>query len=185
MYADDTVIYYHHKDLTIIEETLTIDLELLSNWMEKNELIFNLKKRKTEAMVFRTKCHLSKVNHGINITHRSEKMNLRNSYRYLGVLLDRSLNLSDHFNLVYKKSSNLLRLLKKIRIYLTPLAALRIYQSLIIFLIIYCSLTNYFYSSNRRRLLNTPERNAETNLSRYYTNRKFICLCIRKAAGCG
>ncbi len=45
MYADDTVLYYAHKDVKIIEQKLTEDMSRLSEWFENNELIVNLKKR--------------------------------------------------------------------------------------------------------------------------------------------
>ena len=46
MFADDTVIYYAHKEVNVIEERLTEDLSRLSKWFEQNELIVNLKKGK-------------------------------------------------------------------------------------------------------------------------------------------
>jgi hypothetical protein len=36
MYADDTVLYYAHKEVSIIEEKLTEDLSRLSEWFEQN-----------------------------------------------------------------------------------------------------------------------------------------------------
>ena len=68
MYADDTVLYYAHKDVKIIEQKLTEDMSRLSEWFENNELIVNLKKGKTECMLFGTGRNLSKnKEHELNI----------------------------------------------------------------------------------------------------------------------
>ena len=54
MYADDTVLYADGKDLKSIENALSSDMSLLASWFTENELLLNLKKGKTEAMVFGT-----------------------------------------------------------------------------------------------------------------------------------
>ena len=54
MYADDTVIYVSHKEKFIIEEYLNYDLEVICKYFNQNELIINLKKGKTESMLFGT-----------------------------------------------------------------------------------------------------------------------------------
>ena len=60
LYADDTVLYFHHKDLHEIEKALTNDLRTLSAWLQDNELLLNMKKGKTEVMLFGTKARLNK-----------------------------------------------------------------------------------------------------------------------------
>ena len=52
LYADDAVIYFADKDISIIQERLNTDLECISNWFSDNNLIVNLKKSKTECMLF-------------------------------------------------------------------------------------------------------------------------------------
>ena len=46
MYADDTVLYYSHKDMKEIEKVLSQDLCTVSKWLQENELVLNLKKGK-------------------------------------------------------------------------------------------------------------------------------------------
>ena len=48
MYADDTVIYYAHSDINVIEKVLNKEMSYLSRYFYQNELILNLKKVKTE-----------------------------------------------------------------------------------------------------------------------------------------
>ena len=52
IYADDTVIYVPGKDIFIIESRLSDDMNRIANWCTKNELILNLKRGKTEAMLW-------------------------------------------------------------------------------------------------------------------------------------
>ena len=54
MYADDTVIYTSHRDIKVIENTLSTNMTVIKNWLDKNRLIINLKKGKTESMLFGT-----------------------------------------------------------------------------------------------------------------------------------
>ena len=165
MYADDTVIYFHSKDFRTIEKNLTENFILLSNWLEKNELILNVEKGKTEVMLFGTKQKLCKVEDDLNITHRFEKLNNTKSYKYLGVKLDPSLNFIDHFDFVYRKASGRVRYLKKIRHNLTNRATLQIFQSLIVPILTYCSLLNYSLQLHRKNLLKYLEFRALNLLS--------------------
>ena len=48
MYADDTVIYYAHSDINVIEKVLNKEMSYLSRYFYQNELILILKKVKTE-----------------------------------------------------------------------------------------------------------------------------------------
>ena len=51
LYADDAVIYSSAKSPEKIEQHLTAD------WMENNDLVTNMKKGKTECMLFETNQH--------------------------------------------------------------------------------------------------------------------------------
>ena len=53
-YADDTVIFTAAKDLESIQRHLSEDCHNLSSWFRDNELVLNLKKGKTECMIFGT-----------------------------------------------------------------------------------------------------------------------------------
>ena len=80
-------------------------------------------------MVFGTKLQLSKVDSNISVEYHSIKVNCTQSYKYLGVTVDPSLNLSNHFQCVYKTASSRLRHLQRIRPNWTKTAALRMYQA--------------------------------------------------------
>ena len=54
IYAHDAVIFYADKDIGIIQERLNVDLERIAIWFSENNLIVNLKKSKTECVLFGT-----------------------------------------------------------------------------------------------------------------------------------
>ena len=58
-YADDTVILTSSNDIDAIQDSLSQDLDNLSHWFRDNELIFNLKKGKSEVMLFGTSKRLN------------------------------------------------------------------------------------------------------------------------------
>ena len=76
-FADDTVIFTSRRDKETIERQLNKDLKIISQYLAENELIPNLKKSKTESLLFGTAKKLS----------TTEKLNLQ-SYKYLGTTLD-------------------------------------------------------------------------------------------------
>ena len=52
MCADDTVIYTAHWGIKVIKNTLSANMTVIKDWLDKNRLIINLKKGKTESMLF-------------------------------------------------------------------------------------------------------------------------------------
>ena len=157
MYADDTVLYYSHKYMKEIEKVLSQDLCTVSKWLQENELVLNLKNRKTEVMLFGTKKRLNQQEREIEINYQSQPINTTNSYTYLVVQLDPSFNMQEHFNSICRKTSSRIRLLKRIRSFITELATLRIYQALIVPIITYCSLTNFYHQPYRKSYIITLE----------------------------
>ena len=91
MYAD-TVLDVASEKLSDIEAMLAEDINVLADWLEGNQLVINLKKDKTESMVFGTAKRLSKEeNLSLSIAIGTRVINCTRSYKYLGVLLDQSL----------------------------------------------------------------------------------------------
>ena len=96
-YADDTVIFTSSSDFNSIENHLNDDVQSLATWFCENELIMNLKKGKTEAMLFGTSKRLNLVDgRQLNIKVNGNCINCTTSYKYLSVALDPSLNFESH-----------------------------------------------------------------------------------------
>lgn len=52
MHADDAVLYYSSNSTNEIEKSINSDLELVSKWLASNDLIVNLKRGKTEFVLY-------------------------------------------------------------------------------------------------------------------------------------
>ena len=138
LYADDTVLYTSGKLCEQIERKLNDDLALIANWLGENNLIVNLKKTKTECVLFGTRQKTSKAKsleikmNGVNVTETT-------FYEYLGVTMDKSLTLAGHLNKVIKKASSRTNLLNRIRHNVNPYTAKTIYKVMILPIMLYCA----------------------------------------------
>ena len=137
MYADDTVLFLPGNSIKAIEEKLTNDVTLLADWFEENELIINLKQGKSEVMLFGTPQKLSRLDDSLNISYRGNSITVTMEYKYLGIQIDSTLNLNSHFENVYKKASNRLKLLAKLRHQMDLKTAETIYTTMIVPLLTY------------------------------------------------
>ena len=72
-YADDTVIYTSAKSKDDIERFLQEDFKSLAEWLELNDLVINLKKGKTECVLFGTPQRLKNKSIEINYRHHPYK----------------------------------------------------------------------------------------------------------------
>ena len=90
-------------------------------------------------MLFGSKPKLAKGN-CLDLLMRDTAIFSTKSYKYLGVYLDQKLNMNDDFEKKVKKCSGRLRLLSKIRNYLTTHASKVVFQSMILPLFTYCGI---------------------------------------------
>lgn len=138
LYADDTAIYYAHKDPKMIQETLENQCNIIYEWLGDNNLYLNLNKGKTEFVLFGTPQRLSKAEK-IEISINESVVHQSCQYTYLGVTLDHHLNLHEHLTTVFKKATSRLKLLQRIRDNLTPHVAFCIYNVMIKSQMTHCS----------------------------------------------
>ena len=136
-YADDTILYFADKDVKHIEKIISDDLLNVAKWLDENQLIINLKKGKIECMLFGTAKRLS-----VRPENQNSSINTTNSYKYLGVTLDPTLNLLDHLNITYKKTAGRLSLLKRLtKTYYKSIGNyLPINDHTIVYILFYCDL---------------------------------------------
>ena len=140
IYTDDTVIFCESKKLEEIEICLNADHKNLHSWFKENELLLNLKPGKTEVLSFGTSKKLSMLEREIEIKIMNQPINVTNSYKYLGVEIEHSLDLNSHFERTYKKMTTRLHLLNRMRTFLNAEAALTAVNMLIVPLFTYCCL---------------------------------------------
>ena len=160
-YADDTVVYCPGKDVESIEAMLSQDMDFIANYFDGNEIIINLIKGKTEVMLFSTAKRLSLQSRDIDVKYKGESLKITTSYKYLGYALDPSLTLCKHFDDTYKKASNRLRLLSKLRDYVTSDVANKIYQMMIVPIVTYSGTIKLLYTRTQLEKLGSIEKRAK------------------------
>lgn len=165
-YADDTVLYFGSKDVIVINNTLTDELKCLAEWLDENELLINLKKGKTECLLFGTAQKLKNQKDSFKVFYKEVEVVETNFYQYLGVELTSSLSLASYFQQCYKKAAGRLRLLHRVRPLLTPLAARSVYVSMVIPTLTYCSILNLNLTKTQSDNLKSLERRADNIVNR-------------------
>ena len=128
-YADDTIIYADAESPGDAAAILQPDLNRFAKWFTNNVLTIN--KKKIKSMVFGTR---AKVKRAKDIRFKIDGVDLQMvpSYKYLGVVLDSTLTYSNHISTTLGTISHKLYVLGKVRRYLTPEAALQIFNSMIL-----------------------------------------------------
>jgi hypothetical protein len=179
MYADDTVIYVNGKEKENIENLLNQDLKNIAEYFDNNELIINLKKGKTEAMILGTAKRLQTTNKELDLSYKGQKINNVSEYKYLGNIVDRHLNFNTNFEKIYKKASGRLKLLKRLRCFLTQDAAYRIYTMMIVPLLTYRGPVKLTYTKTQENRFVSLERRAKQVIG---TSVPSVLSSIRKEA---
>ena len=81
------MVFTSSKKQETIEENLNSDLSNLAAWSYENNLVVNLKKGKTEVILYGTSKKLSKAEK-MEIKMRNEPVNEVETYEYLEVKMD-------------------------------------------------------------------------------------------------
>ena len=137
LYADDTVIYYADKRSSDVEMILNTELNCLAKWLDDNNLIINIKKRKTEFVLYGSSKKLS-TQPTIQIKINNTTVNEVEGYKYLGVFLDNHLSLQRYAQDMYKKALARVKMLSLIRQNTGAYVAETIYIAMIRPILLYC-----------------------------------------------
>ena len=132
MYADDTNICHHSKDISKLCETINKDLEQLDQWLRGNKLSLNVSK--TYSMLIGSKPRLRSLNNSsknLELKIRTSRLEVVNKTKYLGVIIDNSLDWKEHIKIIVSKVSRAIGLLKHTKNIL-PMSSLRTLYSGII-----------------------------------------------------
>ena len=125
LFADDTNIYHESNSLNDLERTVNKELHKLYLWLNLNRLSLNIDK--TNFIIF----------HPYNKPVNKPVINEKEYIKYLGVLVDSSLNWKHHISTLAKKISRAIGIMYKLRP-LLPLNVMKnVYYSLIYSQIIY------------------------------------------------
>ena len=115
LFADDTNLFYSHKNLSFLIDQVNHELLKLSDWFAANRLSINFEK--TKFMIFRPKQKSCNVD--VNIVLSSHQISLTNEVSFLGVILDEHLSWKSHITHVTRKMSKSISIIKKASFYLS------------------------------------------------------------------
>ena len=113
LFADDTSLFYSHKNIEEAVITMTQELANISDWLAANKLSLNVGKSK--LLVFNNKKKIE-----VKLTLNGETLKEVDHAKYLGILIDNKLNWVPQINAVKLKVSKGLGLLSKIRHFVSP-----------------------------------------------------------------
>ena len=112
LFADDTSLFYSHKNKTEAVITINQELAKISEWLAANKLSLNV--GKSQLLIFSNKKNPENAG---DIMMNGEKLKEVDHAKYLGVLVDNKLNWSYQINALNLKLSKGTGLLAKIRHY--------------------------------------------------------------------
>ena len=157
LYADDMVIFYAHREFQNIQDVLNNEFHRIGTWLLRNQLIINLKPGKTEAMLIGTPQKLSKVPN-LQVCLNGVEINTTEKYEYLGTVLDTSLNFKHHLDKMCKKATSRVKLLCRIRTFISPHVAESIYSVMIRPLLLTCDVDTLLANSIQKKLQSVQNR---------------------------
>ena len=127
MFADDTCIFYSHKNKHILENTLNTELNQVSHWLIANKLSLNIDK--SNALVFRTKN--SSNEQILNLHINGQPIIEKQFAKYLGVFFDNKLTWQTHIEHITSKLIKGNALLAKLRHFVPAKSLKNLYNALI------------------------------------------------------
>ena len=107
MFADDTNIFYSHKDINLLFGTINNEIQNLNTWFAVSVLQLSLNTNKTHFMLF------SNRKNSLPSTVKIIKIEIYRLYytQFLGVIIYQ--NLSEHVNFFGKKVSKNIAIVRK------------------------------------------------------------------------
>lgn len=124
LYADDTSFVFQGTTSDEVGHNANKCLSVASNWFKTNQLLLN--PTKTVAMNFA----LKKVNN-INIIMDSNKVQVVNAAKFLGITIDQKLNWSPHIERLSKELCSAIYAIRKIKFLAGEQAAMSTYYACI------------------------------------------------------
>ena len=163
LYADDMVIYNSGEHIIQTGAELQLTLNQLYNWCNRNRLTVNIDK--TKIMTFGTRKFIKqKISPEIKIG--SQSLDDVQTFKYLGVTLDRELKFNAHAQNVYRLATHKVNTLKKVRAYINERTALMMYKMKILPYLDYGDI--FYMSANEEHV---------DNIHKLQYRALRICLC--------
>ena len=114
-FADDTNILYRHQSLRKINQRINFDLKNIVEWLRANRIALNTSK--TEIVLFRTP--RKPITRKMNFRISGQKIKLKSSAKYVGLIIDEFLNWKTHYTILRSKLERSIGLLAKLRYFVS------------------------------------------------------------------
>ena len=139
LYAEDIVMFKSIRKNSVNNDIdlFKRDLAAIEYWCLKNELTINIKKTKLQYFLANRNTDCNLFENEVKCQIYNQTLEYENTFKYLGVDIDRYLTMKSFFDSMYKLVNHKLYLLKLIRTSLTVEAALAVGKSMILSLIDY------------------------------------------------
>ena len=147
LYADDSVIYQSGVNGDEAKDKLQTSLNEFCTWCKINKLTINTKK--TKLMTFGSRSRVKKAMH-VKVYMNGDVLQKVPTFKYLGLILDSTLNYNHHISSVIRNVLHKLLLLSKLKKYLHNDVATSIYKSMLLPYLDYADVV--FYKSNSNDL---------------------------------
>ena len=149
LFADDTNIFFSHKDPTFLMKLVNTELQKLSCWFQANKLSINVKK--SNYIIFKTSQNRQKLN--LDFSINDTKIDRVTETLFLGVIIDQCLTWKPHVQNLTRKISKSLGIIYKSSFCLKN-SLCTLYYSLVYPYLYYCACVwGLTYHSNLKRLL--------------------------------
>ena len=126
LFADDTTIFFSHKNPQKLEEIINQELIYVANWLVANKLSLNV--GKSNVLLFRRKNEkIPPINININGFPIEEK----EYAKYLGILIDNRLSFQQHIQHVNSRLTRGIAILSMLRHYVPKTTLLNTYHAYI------------------------------------------------------
>ena len=136
LFADDTNIFYSHKCINTLINTLNTELAKVALWFKCNKLSLNVSK--TCFMHFSNS--QSHTAHNINLSIDNVPIVEKKSTKFLGVILDSNLTWNEHLQKIHTAVSKATGILWRLKPMLTKNTLLILYNSFVLPHLNYCNI---------------------------------------------
>ena len=137
MYADDTSISYASNEINELFNEIKGELDLVSSWMRQNKLSLNAEK--SEFMLIGHPKQLNKAKDFPDLEVEDQKLCRAQKTKYLGVIMDESMNWEEQLKTIKRKIKNGLGAMFKLKNILSQKQLATVYRALIESHLRYCS----------------------------------------------
>ena len=118
LYADDSCIFFQHKEVKYIQEQLNRDFSSLCDWFIDNKLSIHFGEDKTKCILFASKHKVKKADK-LSIVYHNIEIKQHSCVSYLGCLLNQTLSGENMALQVINKTNARLRFLYRNNQFLT------------------------------------------------------------------